>query len=241
MLAERTVELTYDLAKEQGLLHLDLYGETLIACFDCQLKHRAKAGHSLLNFLDTHKGHDLYVLHPVALRQQSSLGSLAQSFADNADVKTAWGTSSAVTCSLASKADNTARESTAVDNSTNKYLDALVYLAIALQAGSPANEKAVYVWVYGSEDGTNYTDNATGSDANVTLRSPHNFKLIGVINCPDSGALTYKSHPMSVALAFGGVMPRKWGIVVENQTGVTFNATEGNHTKSYSGVYATVA
>lgn len=158
-------------------------------------------------------------------------------------IKVAYGSSSTITCTLASLASSATagRESTAIDNTTNLYVDALVYVKAKLQTGTPANDKAIYVYAYGSEDGTNYTDNVTGSDAAITTRSPTNLRLIGVIACPDSGALSYKSHPMSVAAAFGGVMPRAWGIVVRNYTGVTLDSTEGNHTKTYTGVYYTVA
>ncbi len=145
-------------------------------------------------------------------------------------------TSTSITCTLASLASGSSRECTAIDNGTNLYLDALVYLAIALQTGTPAGDKCVYVYAYGSEDGTNYGDNATGTDAAVTMRSPTNLRLIGMINTPDAGALTYKSQPMSVAAAFGGILPRKWGIVIQNATGVAFNATEGNHTKTFTGI-----
>jgi hypothetical protein len=154
-----------------------------------------------------------------------------------ADLKQAFGSSTAITCSLASKTSGSSRESTAIDNTSNLFLDVLVYLAVKLQTGTPAGDKAVYVYVYGSEDGTNYTDNATGSDANITLRQPTNLRPLGVISTPDSGGLTYKSGPMSLAAAFGGVIPRKWGIVVLNSTGVTLSATEGDHAKSYTGVY----
>jgi|SRR6185369_6557802 len=156
-----------------------------------------------------------------------------------ANIKVAYGTSTGITCTLASLASASARECTAIDNTSNLYVDALVYVACKLQTGSPSSDKAIYVYAYGSEDGTNYTDNATGSDAAITLRSPTNLKLLGVINCPDSGALTYKSGPMSVAAAFGGLLPRKWGIVVRNVTGITLSATEGDHTKTYTGVYYT--
>ena len=123
--------------------------------------------------------------------------------------------------------------------SARALLDALVQLNLKLLTGTPASDKAIYIYAYGSEDGTDYTDNATGTDAAITLRSPTNLRLIGVINTPDVGGLTYKSHPMSVAAAFGGVMPRKWGIVIENKTGLAFSATEGDHTKEFSGIYAT--
>lgn len=156
-----------------------------------------------------------------------------------ADFKVKFGTSTAFTLTLASLASSATggRESTAVDNTTNLYVDALVYVKVKLQSGSPANDKCIYVYAYGSEDGTNYTDNATGSDAAITLRDPTNLRLIGIINCPDSGALSYKSSPMSVAGAFGGVMPRKWGIVLRNYTGIALDATEGNHAYSYTGIY----
>lgn len=159
-----------------------------------------------------------------------------------ADRKLAYSSSTSLTLTLASLASSATagRESTAVDNGTNKYLDALVQVHAKLQTGTPANDKAVYIYAYGSEDGSNYTDNATGSDAAITLRDPTNLKLLGVIACPDSGALTYKSHPMSVAEAFGGVLPRKWGIAVRNYTGVALSATEADHAYRYTGVYETI-
>lgn len=160
-----------------------------------------------------------------------------------ADIKLAYGSSTNLALTLASLASSAtaARESTVVDNGTNKFLDALVQVHVKLQTGTPANDKAVYVYAYGSEDGTNYTDNATGADAALTMRDPSNLRLIGMIACPDSGGLTYKSAPMSVAAAFGGVLPRKWGIVVRNYTGVALSATEGDHAYRYTGVYQTAA
>jgi hypothetical protein len=154
-----------------------------------------------------------------------------------------YGTSTAIVISLASLTSSATvgRESTAVDNSSNKYLDAIVQGKIVLQSGSPANDKAVYLYAYGSEDGSTFTDNATGTDAGITLRVPSIIVPIGVIACPDSGALTYESQPMSVAAAFGGWLPREWGIVVRNFTGVTFNATGGSHVFTYTGITLTSA
>jgi len=153
--------------------------------------------------------------------------------------KVTYGTSTAITITLASLAQGAARECTAVDNTSNLFLDAIVYVAVKLQTGTPGSDKQVIIYAYGSEDGTNYTDNATGTDAAVTLRSPANLMVIGVIATPDSGGLTYKSNPMSIAKAFGGVMPRKWGIVIENRTNVTFSATEGDHVHTYTGITLT--
>ncbi len=153
-----------------------------------------------------------------------------------ADFKEKYGTSTAITITLASLATASSRESTAVDNTTNLYIDALLYVAVKLQAGSPASNKAIYVYGYASEDGTNYTDNATGSDAALTLRSPSNLRLIGVIAAPDSGGLTYKGV-FSVAQAFGGLMPRKWGVVILNSTNITLSATGGDHAVTYTGIH----
>jgi hypothetical protein len=41
---------------------------------------------------------------------------------------------------------------------------------------------------------------------------------------------------MSVAAAFGGVLPERWGIIVENKTGGALDSTEGNHAKLWQGV-----
>ena len=157
-----------------------------------------------------------------------------------ADLKQAFGASTLITCTLASLTSSltAGRESTAVDNSSpNLFLDVMVHVAVKLQTGTPSSDRCVYVYAYGSEDGTNYTDNATGSDAALTLRAPTNLRPLGQIQTPDAGGLTYKSGPMSLAAAFGGIIPRKWGIVIINSSGVTLSATEGDHTKSYTGIY----
>jgi len=160
-----------------------------------------------------------------------------------ASVKIAYDATQNFTLTLASLASSATagRESTAVDNQTNLYLDAICQVSVALQAGSPANDKAVYIYAYGSVDGTNFTDNATGTDAAITLRDPTNLRLVAVIPTPDSGGLTYESSPFSIAQAFGGVLLPKWGLVVRNFTGVALSATEGAHFYKYRGVTANVA
>lgn len=158
------------------------------------------------------------------------------------DVKIEYQSSQNFTLTLASLASSATggRESTAVDNTTNKFLDAICQVSCKLQTGTPGNDKAIYIYAYGSVDGTNYTDNATGSDAAITLRDPTNLRLVGTIPVPDSGGLTYESQPFSVAQAFGGILPPKWGIVVRNYTGVALSATESDHFYKYRGVYETV-
>src|SRR5262245_61248536 len=139
-----------------------------------------------------------------------------------AQAKTAYGPSTAITCTLAGLLNNAAWQSTAVDNGNNKYLDAMLFLGIGIE-NAPSGDKAVYVWFYGSEDAVRYTDNASGTNGSITLRSPSNLRGPFVISTPELGsggsALTYNAVIGSVAAFFGGVLPRKWGIVVQNKTG----------------------
>lgn len=157
------------------------------------------------------------------------------------DIKLAFGTASQpITCSLApggtGLANGNSRESTAINNTVDLFLDALLYLAI--KVGTVANERVIKVYFYGSEDGTNYTYNATGSDASITLTAPVNLRGPFLIQCPTS-SVTYKVV-VSVAQFFDGIMPAKWGIVITNSSGASLDTTEGNHTKEYRGVYQTV-
>lgn len=160
-----------------------------------------------------------------------------------ASIKEAFGTNGQTfTCTLASLASSATagREATVIDNTTDLFLDALVMLQIKLQAGTIANDQAVYVYAYGTvNNGTTYPDAVTGSDAAITFNSPTQLALLGTIYTPTQ-SLTYKGGPWSVARAFGGVLPAKWGIAVRNYSGIALSATEGDHAKLYQGLYATV-
>lgn len=144
--------------------------------------------------------------------------------------------SSTYTISLAGLAANSARQGIAIDNSTTRYIDAMMYFAIQLQTGTPAGDRSLLFWFYGSEDGTNFGDNATGSDAPITLRSPNNFRGPFATFTPDAGGLVYRTYIPSVASFFGGNMPRRWGVVIENRTGIALNLTESNHIKTWTGI-----
>jgi hypothetical protein len=144
----------------------------------------------------------------------------------------------AITITLASLANNAQRSSLAVDNSANLDLDELVQVIIATGSSGFAAGGYVNIYAYASADGgTSYPEGA-GTDALVTLTVPPNVRLLGRINCP-AISTTYKSEPMSVAAAFGGTMPTKWGIIVENKGGGALNST-GN-SAFYAGMKATVA
>jgi hypothetical protein len=149
----------------------------------------------------------------------------------------------ALTCSLApggtGLANNGARESTAIDNSSDLFQDVLVQLKIKSGASGVSSSGVVNVYAYGTVDPATptYADNCTGTDASVTLVVPPNLRVIGQLNVV-ANATTYKSMPMSVAAAFGGVMPTKWGIVIENKSGAALDTTEANHAKLYQGIFS---
>lgn len=129
-----------------------------------------------------------------------------------------------LTITINSLTNNSARESTVVDNTTNEDFDAGVFVIIASPTSGTASTGYCNIYAYGSADGgSNYGDNVTGSNAAVTLVSPPNLPLIGVINVV-ANSTTYKAGPFSVRSAFG-YLPGKWGIVVENKTSGTLNSS----------------
>lgn len=134
----------------------------------------------------------------------------------------------AITCTFTALANTSQRGSASVDNTTNLHFDALVFVKVKSGASGTTTTGTVNVYAYGTADGgTNWTDGVTGTDAAATLTNPPNMRLIGVINVVANGS-TYNGGPFSVASAFGGVLPDHWGIVIENKTGGTLDATTGS-------------
>lgn len=152
-----------------------------------------------------------------------------------ATVKPSYTAAAAITCTIAAVATgSTGRRSAAIDNSTNLFDDALVHVTVT--CGTVSTGGTIYVYAYASgDDGTTY-ETGGSTDAAYTLRGDEH--LIGTIAGVTSTAV---SGVFSVAKAYGGVMPRNWGIII-TQTGCgTLSATEGNHIKKYQGVQYTVA
>lgn len=154
--------------------------------------------------------------------------------------KITYATSTAITCTLASLASSATagRSCVAVDNTTNLYDDAMLTIAIKTSASALANDKACYIYIFGSEDGTVYNSSsveAAGTNIAVTFDVPTNLKGPYVLYCP-AVSQTYRTVIGSIASLFGGVMPRKWGFVLQNYTGQALDSTEGNHQKTFTGI-----
>ena len=157
-----------------------------------------------------------------------------------ATVKALYGSNNqAITCTITSLTNGSQRQSTVVVNTANLYLDVLVFIKAKTAASSTSAAGTIKVYAYGSVDGgSTYSDTVTGADGAVTLTVPPNCRLIGVINA-NANSTTYQGGPWSVAAAFGGQLPDHWGVVVENDTGATLDASVGS--LYFQGVQATVA
>lgn len=144
-------------------------------------------------------------------------------------VSAKYGTSTAITITAATLASGSARGCAAIDNTTNLFLDAALTLLIGVGTVSGTNP-GINVWLGGENDGTDYTDNYAGTDAAVTLRSPNNLRGPFFLATPTS-TVTYNLIIPSFVQIFGGlVLPPKWGLVVDNETGAAFTSLSAAYT-----------
>lgn len=95
-------------------------------------------------------------------------------------------------------------------------------------AAAPSAGGFVRVWVASAMDGANYPANA------------QNYLLVGAaVQAVNTSA--HRSVQFSVAEAFGGVLPPKLKIAIENQTGVALSNVADANEAYYQAVHANVA
>lgn len=160
-----------------------------------------------------------------------------------------YGASTVITITLASLATSAAKlvgqESTAVVNTTNKFIDA--YVGGKVTTGTtPTAAKTIEVWVYGAVNDTpTYPDVLDGTDSGETFTDDgakfSALKLGAVANTDATSDQTYWFAPFSVAQLFGGILPTHWGLFVTHDTGVNLNATGTNHEFKYTGIKFDIA
>lgn len=162
-----------------------------------------------------------------------------------ADIKIKYGSEQTLTVTnlhdLASSAV-TGWQSAAVDNATTDlYDDVMVYFVLDFANTAAANSKGVYVFAY-SGIGTSYTNPCTGSEGTITLpdvtANALSLATVGFIPYVTTDEVVESKH-FSIAQAFGGVMPQKWGIVLMNYSGAAL-AASGNTAKYYGIHYQSV-
>jgi hypothetical protein len=166
-----------------------------------------------------------------------------------ADIKTAWGSSSALTITAASLATSSTwvfgREATAVDNSSDKNLDYLVGGKITVGT-SPTAGTEIRVYIVALAEDSTYPDVFDGTDSDETwtsvgIRDASSQLLVSIAVDATTSDRTYWFGPRSVGALFGGSMPKKFTVFVTHNTGVNLNSTGGNHAIYITPVYATAA
>jgi hypothetical protein len=163
-----------------------------------------------------------------------------------ANLLTAYAASSAVTITLASLASDTTllagQESTAIDNTSGLYLDYLVAGEVTTGT-SPTAAKQIEVHAVGILDDANWPDVFDGADSNETITSADIKNAIcrplAVLATSSTSNQAYPFGPVSLANAFGGVLPAKVAIFIVHNTGVNLNSTGGNHFVSIKPIYMT--
>ena len=164
-----------------------------------------------------------------------------------ADVKLSYPAASDLTITLASLASDTSlltgRESTTIDNSTNLYLDYLVSGKVTTGT-SPTASRAIEVWAVGSLYATSWPDVFDGTESAETITSADIkasiCRQVASMATSSTSNVTYHFGPVSLAAAFGGVLPPKVVLFVTHSTAVALNSTAGNHQIRLQPVYQTV-
>lgn len=139
------------------------------------------------------------------------------------------------------------RESNEIDNTSNKYVDALVQGKITVGTTPTVNTYInVYVWGSDTSLATTAIDTLDGTDSDETLTNTgvlySALRLGAVVTIgATTSNITYDVSPFSVAQLFGGVMPKFWGLYVAHNTGTALNSTAGNHAFSYNGIKYDIA
>lgn len=152
------------------------------------------------------------------------------------DVTIAWNTLAAVAftsggpdtgitngsfCTLSDEIDTDA-------SAAQKVLDILVSGKAEETAGAPTTNSHVAIWAAVPADGTNYP------------ASTQNYVLVGVIWVPTQSVQAYSAQ-FSLAAAFGGVLPEKFKLAIENRTGQTLTSGSSQNGLYIQRVYANVA
>lgn len=125
------------------------------------------------------------------------------------------------------------RESSQVDNTTNKFVDVLVSGSVSVGTTPTANT-SILIYVYGAETSlaTTAIDVLDGTDSAETLTNTgilNALRLGAAINVPATTTdVQYFVLPFSVAALFGGVVPKFWGLFVAHNTGVNLRSNAIN-------------
>lgn len=168
-----------------------------------------------------------------------------------ATVQLTYSSNTSITMNLAnlgSSADFTSgQESSQIDNTTNRYVDALVRGTISVGT-TPSTNTFINVYVWGADVSlaTTAIDVLDGTDSAETLTNTGILQNLRPLACIQVIAATsdiaYQILPTSVAACFGGVLPKFWGLYVSHNTGVNLrNNAVNTNSLEYVGIEFDVA
>lgn len=157
----------------------------------------------------------------------------------------------AITMDLANLATSSTflagRESSQIDNTSNKFVDALVSGFVSVGTTPTANTViGVYVWGADTSLATTALDVLDGTDSAETLTNAGilaALKLGASVAVPAATSdVKYIVLPFSVAALFGGVMPKFWGLFVSHNTAVNLrNNAVNTNSFEYVGIKYDIA
>ena len=151
---------------------------------------------------------------------------------------------------LANSTTTLASTAAATTSTDANIVDAIVQVKIVgpvtMTASAITN---ILVFVYASLDGVSgwYSGVSSGSsnetfdgtDKTVVISTNgNNLKFAGNISLhttSSGSSITYQSTPFSISNIFGGIMPKKWGIVIMNNSSKTLPSS--GHDVRYTEVY----
>lgn len=140
------------------------------------------------------------------------------------------------------------RECSQIDNTTNKYLDAVVRGSVSVGTTPTANtEIRIYVWGAHVSLATTAIDVLDGTDSAETLTNTGILAGLRLAYAVPVYATTsdiaYPVPPISIAQALGlGELPSFWGLYVAHNTGVNLrNNAVNTNSLSYVGIKYDVA
>jgi hypothetical protein len=128
------------------------------------------------------------------------------------------------------------RESTEIDNTSNRYIDCLVNVkgitGHASTAPTIGQLIALYCWGADTSLATTPIDTLDGTDSAETLAHVsvlNSLRLAGSASVTVATAgLVYYIQPFSVAQLFGGIMPKFWGLyLAHNHNGALAASQSG--------------
>lgn len=144
-----------------------------------------------------------------------------------------FGTSTAFTLNATAWSALRMISSNAVDLSAASPVpdDVLITVKFTSSGSAAAAQKGVNVFVSISEDGTNYSENDQYSGTNNTvtpMRSPTNF--LGPFFIAAGTVSIVNTAVFALSMLIGRTMPRKFGLILENQTGQTATSPSASYT-----------